>query len=66
MRARTASRLFSSRSMGRPKNSATISLVRSSSVGPSPPVVMTMSARDSASASACLTRAGLSPTVVWR
>ena len=40
---------FASSSIGRPKNSPTISLVRSSSVGPSPPVVMTMSERDSAS-----------------
>ncbi|OPZ68273.1 MAG: hypothetical protein BWY81_00909 [Firmicutes bacterium ADurb.Bin467] len=66
MRSSIAARLCACRSIGSPKNSPTISFVRSSSVGPSPPVVITMSARESPSAIAAFTRAGLSPTVVWR
>ena len=63
IRACMASQLASSNSMGRPSSSAAISFVRSSCVGPRPPVVITRSLRDSASESASRIRPGLSPTV---
>ena len=43
--------------------SQTVSRVRSSGVGPSPPVITTMSLRLSARDNTCLRRALLSPTV---
>ena len=48
-----------------PKASASTFLVRSSQVGPRPPVVMMMSARFLAMTTASLARWGLSPTTVW-
>ena len=48
-----------------PKHSASTFLVRSSQVGPRPPVVMRMSARLLASSTAARSRWGLSPTTVW-
>ena len=48
-----------------PKAWATATLVRSSQVGPRPPVVMRMSARPRAMSTAWRTRWGLSPTTVW-
>ena len=50
-------------SSGASATRATVSLVRSSSVGPRPPVVMTTSARSSASRRAFSSLCGLSPTV---
>ena len=47
-----------------PQYSATSSLVISPRVGPSPPLVMTISARPAAISSTSFMRAGLSPTVV--
>ena len=49
---------------GRSKASARICLVRSSQVGPSPPVVMMMSARSLAISTQWRSRSGLSPTTV--
>ena len=50
---------------GRPKAAARVCLVRSSQVGPRPPVVMMMSARPLAMSTAARSRSGLSPTTVW-
>ncbi len=50
----------------RPSSSAAVSLVMSSQVGPSPPVVMSRSARPSDSAIAALSLSGLSPTTPCR
>ena len=49
----------------RPKASARICFVRSSQVGPRPPVVMMMSARLLAVSTHLRSRSGLSPTTVW-
>ena len=48
-----------------PNTVASVSLVRSSSVGPRPPVVMMISARSRAVSTTWRRRAGLSPTTVW-
>ena len=62
LRSHCSSPLFSS--SFRPKASASALLVRSSQVGPRPPVVIIMSARDLARCTASMTRPGLSPTTV--
>ena len=49
-----------------PSNCATRSRVRSSEVGPSPPVVMIRSARASASLTACSMSLPVSGTATWR
>ena len=59
------SRAFSSRISFRPKYSAPISFVRSSPVGPRPPVVIIMSALSKAMFMAVFILSGLSPTTVW-
>lgn len=56
-------RLSLSSTRGRPSVSAMVFFVRSSSVGPSPPEVMTRSLRERAVSSTSLRRPGLSPTV---
>ena len=48
-----------------PKTSATVSLVRSSAVGPSPPEKTSRSLRSLASCTSARRRAGLSPTTCW-
>ena len=62
--------IWSSRSRSstsrRPVTAATVSRVRSSRVGPSPPPVMTMSDLSSARPRTAFMRAGLSPTVVLK
>ena len=55
-----------SRTSLRPHTSAMISRVRSSWVGPSPPLVMTKSARSSARPMTSFMRPGLSPTMVLK
>ena len=56
-------RLSSCKTSSTPAASAMVSLVRSSPVGPSPPVVITTSLRESASRNAARRRSALSPTV---
>ncbi len=56
--------LGSCRYRGLPQTFAAVSLVRSSSVGPSPPDRMTMSERPMAVSSACESLSSLSPTTV--
>ena len=57
----SCSRLAACSSSGAPVTRATVSLVRSSSVGPRPPVVMTRSLRVRASRRTCSSRPALSP-----
>jgi hypothetical protein len=52
--------------IGRPVSMPRQAFVRSSEVGPRPPVVTTRSAREAASRRAPMMRSLLSPTVVWR
>ena len=61
--SRRRARLSASSSNGTFATRATVSLVRSSSVGPSPPVVITTSARPRASRRAASRRGPLSPRV---
>ena len=49
-----------------PKAAAMVSLVKSSAVGPKPPVVMMVSARALAMSSTAWSRWGLSPHTVWK
>ena len=68
MRAKNRSmsaRVSSSNTSFRPNASAAAFFVMSSQVGPSPPVMISTSERDSARSTASLSRSGLSPTVVW-
>ena len=60
--SRSLRRLSASSSSGRPRTRATVSLVRSSLVGPRPPVVMTRSLRCRAARRHSSRRAALSPT----
>src|SRR5579859_816548 len=61
--ARTTS---SFRCRRRPRSSATVSRVRSSSVGPRPPLAITTGTRFSASRNASASSSRLSPTIVFR
>jgi hypothetical protein len=65
-RASIARTTASSRRKGRPSSSATVSRVRSSSVGPRPPLAMTTGTRLSASRKAAARSSRLSPTIVLR
>ncbi len=59
-------RISSLRRSLRWRSSATVSRVRSSSVGPSPPEEITSGTRFNASRNASLSRSRLSPTIVFR
>ena len=53
-------------SKGTPKQAAKVSVVRSSGVGPKPPVQISSRLRSAASKTASRKRSGLSPTTPWR
>ena len=61
-----SSRMLSSSVIPRPKISAMLGLVRSSAVGPRPPLVITAPVRSSASRTAAAISSGPSPTVARR
>src|ERR1700676_2432601 len=65
-RASIARTTSSFRCRRRPRSSASVSRVRSSSVGPSPPLVSTTGTRFSASRNASASNSRLSPTIVFR
>ena len=66
MRARIPSQMAGCSTRGAPKAAAIASVVRSSGVGPRPPVVISTRQRPAAARTAAINRSRLSPTTSWR